>query len=179
MLVHEGVTMSIPNKPIELSASQREILGKWARSRKLDKDLSDRARIVLMSADGVSNKTQAMRLGVDVDVQRIRRWRNRWAAQADELQAAEAQKGSCKELALKVKKVRSDFPRSGAPAKFSAEELAQIMAVACLSPPECNVPVSHWTPSDLQREILKRGIVESISSRQVGRILKRSRLATT
>ena len=169
--------MSKPNKRIVLSGRQRAILETWAHRRKIDRDLSERARIILMSADGVANKVQAKQLGPDVDVQRIRRWRNRWATRADEVIRADAQVGPRKELAVKMKDVLCDAPRSGAPVKFSAEKVAQIIAVGCLSPEECGVPVSHWTPSDLRREVLDRNIVESISSRQVGRFLKRSRLA--
>lgn len=170
--------MSIPNKPIQLSYRQRKILEKWTRGRKIDSDLRERASIILMSADGLANKIQAERLGPDVDVQRIRRWRNRWVARTDDLDVADAHNGPRKELAAKMRGVLSDSPRSGAPPKFSAEEVAQIIAVGCLSPEECGVPVSHWTPSDLRREVLKRNIVDSISSRQVGRFLKRSRLAS-
>lgn len=170
--------MSRLNRPIVLSARQRGILSTWARGRKLDRDLSERARIILMSADGVANKVQAARLGPDVDVQRIRRWRNRWADGQQALDLADALDGPDKDLAARMKDVLSDAPRCGTPAKFSAEQVAQIIAVGCLSPEECGVPVSHWTPSDLRREVLKRNIVDSISSRQVGRFLKRSRLAS-
>ena len=137
--------MSRPNRPIVLSARQRSILTTWACGRKLDRDLSERARIVLMSADGLANKVQAARLGPDGDVQRIRRWRNRWADEQHALDFADAENGPDKELAAKMKNVLSDAPRCGTPPKFSAEEVAQIIAVGCLSPEACGVPVRHWT----------------------------------
>lgn len=170
--------MSKPSRRIVLSPRQRRILKMWARRRKLDRDLSERARIILMSADGVANKAQAAQLGRDVDVQRVRRWRNRWADAQWALSSADAQKGPDQELAARLKAVLCDAPRCGAPAKFSAEQVVQIIAVGCLSPESCGVPVSHWTPSDLRRERLKRNIVDSISSRQVGRFLKSSRPAS-
>jgi len=162
--------MSIPNKAIVLSTRQRKILERWASGRKVERDLSERARIILMSADGVSNEDQAARVGDHVDVQRIRRWRNRWVEQARGLDSADAQGGPDKELSAKMRGMLSDAYRSGAPPQFSAEEVAQIMAVGLQKPEDCGVPVSHWTPSELRREVLRRGIVESISSRQIGRL---------
>ena len=65
----------------------------------------------------------------------------------------------------------ADDARSGAPPKFSAEQMAAIIALACERPGDCGLPVSHWTPAELAREAIKRGIVESISPRQVDRFL--------
>lgn len=48
--------------------------------------LTERARVVLMSADGFTNVEQARVLGVDE--QRVRRWRRRWAEGADKVLAA-------------------------------------------------------------------------------------------
>jgi putative transposase len=67
----------------------------------------------------------------------------------------------------------SDSPRSGWAGKFSAEQVAQIIAVACEPPEKCGRPVTHWTPRELADEVKKRSIVASISVRQVGRFLKR------
>ena len=40
-------------------------------------------------------------------------------------------------------------------------------------------PISHWTSRELAQEVIKQGIVESISPRQVGRLLKEATLKTT
>ena len=55
---------------------------------------------------------------------------------------------------------------------FTAEHLTQIIAVACEQPEECGRPVTHWTPRELTDEVIKRGIVETISPRHVDRFLK-------
>ncbi|WP_218639641.1 helix-turn-helix domain-containing protein [Paenibacillus sp. FSL R7-0337] len=52
----------------------------------------------------------------------------------------------------------------------------QIVAIACEDPKVCGRPVSHWTPREVQNEAVKRGDVETISVRQVGRFLKMSRI---
>ena len=61
--------------------------------------------------------------------------------------------------------------RCGAPPKFTPEQITAIIALACEHPSQSGVPVSHWTPPELAREAIKRGIVESISPRQVDRFL--------
>ena len=52
------------------------------------------------------------------------------------------------------------------------EPLAMIIAVACELPEDCGRPVTHWTPREWVDEVVKRGIVDSISPRHVDRLLK-------
>ena len=72
-----------------------------------------------------------------------------------------------------LEQVLADAPRPGSPALFSPEQIIDIIAVACEDPQDSGHPLSHWTPSALAREVIHRQIVASISSRQVGRFLKR------
>ena len=51
----------------------------------------------------------------------------------------------------------------------------QIVAVACRAPCESGRPISRWTPREVADEVRKRGIVETISTRSVGRFLKSGR----
>jgi len=53
------------------------------------------------------------------------------------------------------------------------------MALACEPPEHSERPISHWTPRELAAEAIKRGIVETISERHVGRFLKAGRSQTT
>ena len=76
-------------------------------------------------------------------------------------------------LREKVREVLSDLPRSGAPAAFEPEEVCQVIALACKKPDDVGLPVSHWSASDLTKAVLQEKIVEPISVRTVGRILKR------
>jgi hypothetical protein len=62
------------------------------------------------------------------------------------------------------------------PGKFEAEQVCQVIALACETPPEY---LSHWTRKELVREIINRGIVEKISATTVGRFLKSGRSSTT
>jgi len=155
---------------VVVTARQRGILKKFARSKTAPQRLVERARIVLMSAEGRLNEEQAEQLGVDR--QRVRRWRHRWAGARDSLAAAE-EDGTNKDLEKLIVGVLTDDLRSGVPPKFSPMQVASIIALACESPAESGLPVSHWTPPELAHEAIKRGIVESISPRQVDRFLAR------
>lgn len=155
-----------------LSKRQRVILERIERSKRSPHAWVERSRIVLMSAEGLGNSEQARRLGKGVDRQRVRRWRNRWAQKEQDLAEAEQQGADDGDLEKQILAVLSDNARSGAPATFTPEQLTRILAVACESPGDSDLPISHWTPPELAREVIKRGIVESISPRHVDRFLK-------
>lgn len=72
-----------------------------------------------------------------------------------------------------------DEPRQGAPVKFTAQQVVQIMALACELPQASGLPISQWSGRELATEAVKRGIVETISPRSVERFLKRSRFKTS
>jgi hypothetical protein len=72
----------------------------------------------------------------------------------------------------------SDAPRCGAPATFTPETICRIMALACEDPETLDVPVSHWSQSELARQAVQRGIVDSISHGSVGRFLKKRPLSS-
>lgn len=59
----------------------------------------------------------------------------------------------------------------GAPATFTLEQITQLYALACAPPEQYGRPISDWTPGELADELIKQGIVESISPRHVGRLL--------
>jgi homeodomain-containing protein len=84
--------------------------------------------------------------------------------------------GFRKKLRQAMEEVLCDRPRSGAPPTFSAEQLCQIVAMACEAPShESGRPVTHWSTIELADEAINRGIVEDISARSVGRFLKGGR----
>ncbi len=156
---------------ITVSVRQQAILEKWTRNKaNTSHRLVERAQLILMSAQGVSNTEQARRLGVDR--QRARRWRTRWAEHEERLAAAEQEGGSDKDMAKLMSSLLADQVRPGTPPKFTAEQLTMIIAVACELPEESDRPVTHWTPTEVADEVIPRGIVDSISPRHVDRILK-------
>src|SRR5262249_3009896 len=102
------------------------------------------------------------------------KWRRRWVEAFDRLVVVECVERPSVFVAA-VMEVLRDEPRPGAPATFSAEQATQILAVAGGPPEHWGRPVTHWTPRELAEEVKKRGIVSSISPRQVGRFIIRGR----
>ncbi len=161
---------------ITLSPSQEEIFAHLLRKDKTPQALAQRLQIVLYAEQGLPNVQIAQKLGHQRRT--VIRWRGRWAQAAAGLASAEAEPVSAKQLEALVVQVFADDPRSGAPVKFAAEQVVQIVAVACEPPADSGCPVTHWTPTELRLEVLKRGIVEAISARSVGRFLKGERPQT-
>jgi len=160
----------------ELTTRQRSILDRFTRRQTSPQRLVRRCRIVLGAADGANNTQLGHRLNIQRGTARM--WWERWAAAAPGLLLAEEEGIDDKDLTELIEQVLADEPRPGTPGTFEAEQIAQIIAVACEDPQKSGRPVTHWTPRELADEVIKRGIVDSISPRSVGRFLKGSGLET-
>lgn len=101
----------------------------------------------------------------------MRAWRARWAEAAARLRELEEARASEREVGSAIAQVLADRPRSGRPVTFTAEQVCQILALACETPAESGREVTHWTPRELAQEAEVRGIVASISRRTVARFL--------
>lgn len=77
---------------------------------------------------------------------------------------------------MPVEERLQDAERPGAPATFNLEQILQLFAIACEKPEIYGRPISHWTPRELASEVVKQGIVETISPRHVGRLLEEATL---
>jgi len=151
---------------------QDQVLRKLIKRPSTAQKIALRARIVRECAKGT--RIQHIADDEKVTVKTVKKWRNRWREAADYLAEIEAAE-SLKELGAAVEKVLADQHRSGAPVKFTAEQVCQIIAIACEPIEESDRPVTEWTARELADEAIKRGIVSSISTRQAGRFLKRGR----
>lgn len=154
---------------IALTNRQRTILQQLVRRPTCPQHLVWRANIILTADASITNEQIAQQLGLNRLT--VRTWRNRWAMAAESLALAEACEDD-KALTQRITDLLADLPRSGAPPTFSAEQICQIVALACEDPQDCGRPISHWTPKELADELVKRGIVATISPRHVGRFLK-------
>ena len=67
----------------------------------------------------------------------------------------------------------ADAPRPGAAPRLSAEQVCQIVALACEKPAASERPISQWTGREIADAIMQRGIVHTISGRHAARLLKR------
>ena len=142
--------------PITLTAEDEQDLRRLSRAHKTPRKLAERAGMILLSASGIGVREIARRGGVWPKT--VRHWRARWLSGA-----------AGTSIAARL----ADAPRPGAPATFTAEQICAIMALACEVPEESNLPLSHWSQSELAREAVRRGIVDRISHGSVGRFLKR------
>ena len=149
-----------------LTDRERADLERLVRAYSTGQQLALRARIVLLAGDGWNNLQIARELGVDDETPG--HWRRRWL-QFTEVPLEDV--GVAKRLA--------DAPKPGAPPKFTPEQICQIIALACEKPADCGRPISQWSHGELADEIIRRGIVQSISPRHAGRLLKRSRSQAT
>lgn len=159
---------------IPLTSRQSAILEPLARVWTAPQRLVERCRIVLMSAEGRNNEDQGKEL--DVDRQRVRRWRGLRVSASGALGLAEHEGATDKVLEKLIVTVVADDARSGTPAKFTPERVAAIVALACEPPAQSGLPVSHWTPTELAREAIKRKIVATISPRHVDRFFSEAGL---
>ncbi len=89
----------------ELTTQARQELTALSRAHLTPRKLAERARIILFAADSVSVSETAQQLGI---------WRKRW-------READAAKSTAERL--------SDAPRSGAPGKFTPEQICAIIAL--------------------------------------------------
>jgi putative transposase len=161
----------MPGRARKLIVTERQqaILQAMTRSGTCPQAVALRARMILSAFDGTCNEEIAERVGCERHA--VGPWRHRWAEAFDRLVLIEC----CEKptaLPRAIEGLLSDRPRSGSPGKFTAEQVTQILAIACEDPEESGRPVTHWTPRELADEAAKRGVVESISPRQVGRFLK-------
>ena len=160
-------------QPLTLTPSQYESLCTVTRQQTAPQRLVRRARIILAADEGLGLTETAQRL--DINITTVQTWRNRWRNASERLLALDEDHPA---LAHAIEETLSDAPRSGTRPTFSAEEVAQIIALACEAPARYGRPVTHWTPEELAEEAVKQGITASISPRTVGRFLKRSRAQT-
>lgn len=146
-----------PADQITLSEADRDALQSLVRAHTTPQQIAIRAKIILLADEGVGVRATMRRLGTWDNI--VRRWRKRWISRSQDASVAER---------------LSDEPRSGAPTKFTAEQICRIVALACRVPSQDDGPaVSQWSQQALADEAKRQGIVEDISQRSVGRILKR------
>lgn len=146
--------------PIVLSERERQDLEKLAAGHKTKQQIAKRARIVLLAAQDKSELAIVREL--ELSRKMVRLWRHRWLdlqpiALAD----------------LSVAERLEDLPRPGAPPRLTAEQTCQIMQLACEQPQASGRPISQWSGQEIADEVMKRKIVEQISSRHASRLLKR------
>lgn len=119
-----------------------------------------RGRIVLLANSGKNNLEIARELEITRDT--VRLWRQRWL---------ELQPISLDDLSIEER--LEDLPRPGTPPRLTADQVCQIVQLACEKPEDTGRPISQWTGREIADEIKRRGIVDTISPRHASRLLKK------
>ena len=155
---------------IVVSERQQVLLYEFSKSRTVAKGVVQRATIILLGFAGLLNEEIAVQVGLNR--QQVGLWRQRWRDAWEALCVWEcAEPHRLREALLDV---LADAPRPGAPATFTAAQVAQIVALACEPPALSGRPIDHWTLRELRDEALKRQLVAAISVSQVGRFLQQA-----
>ncbi len=158
---------------VPLSEKQLDILQQIVRQSTACVRLVQRCRMILLGFEGRLNEDIA------VEVNRHRRqvgvWRRRWQQSFEALIAIECNETTAS-LRAAIEDVLSDAPRPGSPGTFTAEQVTQIIAIACEPPENSGRPITHWSGREIADEARKRGIVDCISVSQVNRYLSSAAL---
>ncbi|MCA1701393.1 MAG: IS630 family transposase [Actinobacteria bacterium] len=125
--------MAAHAKRIEIAPEDRPVLERWARSRVCERRLCDRARMVLMSAEGRPASEIGARLGCSGET--AKRWRSRYEREG-------------------IEGLR-DRPKSGRPITHDDAKRAKLIALACTRPPNSaeGVRRERWSYAELAAEV--------------------------
>lgn len=145
---------------VKLTEEEEKNLEDLIRRHNTRQQIALRARIVLFAGQGQTNSAIVKRL--EINIETVQRWRNRWT---------QAQGISLVDLSAEDR--LEDMPRPGAPPRITADQRCKIEALACETPDKSGRPISRWTAREIADEVMKRNIVETISSRHAARLLKR------
>jgi transposase len=128
--------------PLVITDEERAELQRRVRAHTTPQRAAKRARVVLLAADGVPNRQLAPIVGMHQHT--VAHWRRRF--ESERLAGLE------------------DRQRPGRPPVYGHDERLRILATVTEEPPD---PASHWSHSQLAKELADMGI----SASQIGRIL--------
>ena len=147
-------------KTLNLSDYERLQLQQLINRHNTPQQLALRAKIILLASDGKNHREIARTLNINRHTACL--WRERWLS-------------TCISDLTIIQRLQ-DSERIGTPVKFNMEQVVELFALACSPPEDYGRPISHWTARELADEIMKQGIIESISVRHVGRLLEEAEL---
>jgi len=153
---------------IVLTERQHSILQQIIHSTTAAQRLVQRAHLIVLGFGGMFNRAISGIIGLRR--KQIGVWRRRWKQSFDALVAIECRESQAA-LRRAIEDVLSDAPRSGSPGKFTAEQVTQVLAIACEPADQSGRPINEWTGRELADELVRRNIVTSISVSQVNRYL--------
>ena len=133
---------------IRLTEKQHAILQQIVRSTTAPQRLVQRTRLIVLAFDGMFNRVIADAIGLQR--RQVGLWRRRWKQSFDALVAVECRESQAA-LRRVIEEVLGDAPRSGSSGKFTAEQVTQVLAVACEPADQSGRPIDEWTGRELRR----------------------------
>ena len=118
--------------PVKIPEDIHHILSKFSKSRTLPARQVQRAKIILLAADGMNNMQISTRVGLGQDS--VSKWRGRFLKALPLLQEIAEKDRSHLEDA--VSSFLNDRPRPGQPAHYTDEQIIRILEIACREPQE-------------------------------------------
>ena len=158
-------------KAIAMKKSHKEFYEKLKGKHSIERSKYLRIQILLLCHSGLNNAEVTREAGVTLKT--VKKWRSRWLSGYDSLVGLKEDEE--KEYLLNFLK---DNQRSGLPKKFTAAQEKAIVALACGKPRDYGIEMTDWTHEMLSKVAAAEGIVKSISSSQVGRLLKNTAVTT-
>jgi len=117
-----------PRQPLSVTDEEREVLLRWSRRPKSPHSIAQRARIVLLGTEGMSNVAVAERVGVNQAT--VVKWRKRFLTRGlDGL---------------------VDEPRPGAPRSISDADVEAVIVRTLEDKP---LDATHWSTRDLAKRV--------------------------
>ena len=114
---------------IRLTKKERMTLHSWSKGRRIPVRQRDRAVMILLAADGMSNKEIAMKIAIKPHT--VGRWRSRFAA-------------------LGLAGIRKDLPRGGRPRDLRERLESEIIRRTTQETPK---HATHWSTRTLAKEL--------------------------
>ena len=148
-------------KPISLSTDDREYLESLTRTRTIQAQVVDRAKILLYKADGMSNGAIAER--IDVNINTVKLCLNKFKAGG-------------------IENALFDAQRAGRPVEITDDAVSWIIDLACQRPADLGYSQEMWTLANLHKHIQKNAVeagyprLETITKPMVQKILNRSEI---
>lgn len=159
---------------IFLTSIQKALFEHWIRCTTLPQRLVTRCQILLKASMGVPNYQIARETRCTVKT--VRKWVKRWKRAFQELSDLEISDMKAKQYRMRILEVLNDSARTGRPLVFTAEQVVQIIAMACEVKDGSNECTSHWTWQEIADASVHRGIVNSVSVSSVGRFLAQAHI---
>lgn len=154
--------------PVMIPDAIRPIFSKFAKSRTFPARQVQRAKIILLAADGLDNMQISNQVSLGQDS--VSKWRSRFIKKLPLLQEVAEKDPSSLEKAVSA--FLNDSPRPGQPMHYTDEQIIKILEIACRNPEEYGYETSHWSLNQLVDVVIKEGIVKSVSAKTISRFLK-------